>query len=256
MGQVLLLLALMGDTSAQIWDSLLKEYVASNARVDYGRWKRDSTNKLDSYLGALAPAWPASLTNNSRKAALINAYNACMIRWILQNYPVESVWRTRSPFNAARFQVNGAKVSLDDIETKLRSMGDPRIHGALVCSARSCPPLRREAYTEDHVNEQLDDNVRAWLANPSLNEFFPEESVARVSWIFGWYRKDFQAAGSVPRFLAKYGPRDKAAFLSDKNARIRYKTYLWGLNDTTELGSKYTQAQFLLDRAKNAVTKP
>jgi len=57
-------------------------------------------------------------------------------------------------------------------------MGDPRIHSALVCAARSCPPLRRDAYTREKVEEQLDANVREWLSMPDRNEFIPEKKKA------------------------------------------------------------------------------
>ncbi len=241
MNTFILSLALIAG--ADVWDSLLKTYVTPEARVDYGRWKKDGTAALDGFLAEGAKPWPASLSPAGQKVALINAYNANMVRWILENYPVESVWRTKRPFTEKRFHVNGIRMSLDDIETRLRAMGDPRIHGALVCAARSCPPLRREAYREELVDGQLGDNVKTWLANPNLNQF--SSDVAQVSRIFEWYRKDFeQSTGSVATFLAAHGHAVKG--------RIQYKTYHWGLNDTTELGSNYTEGQFLLDRVRNA----
>jgi uncharacterized protein DUF547 len=72
-------------------------------------------------------------------------------------------------------------------------MADPRIHAALVCAARSCPPLRREAYVADRLGGQLDNNVREWLAKPSLNHFGPSQGKAEISPIFKWYRMDFDA---------------------------------------------------------------
>ena len=64
----------------------------------------------------------------------------------------------------------------------------PRIHAAPVCAARSCPPLGREACVADRLDEQLDNNVREWLANPTLNRFDPSRAEAKVSPIFNWYR--------------------------------------------------------------------
>jgi hypothetical protein len=63
---------------------------------------------------------------SARKAALINAYNALTVRWILSNYPVRSIWSTEDPFRAQRHVLDGKPVSLDEIENRLRAMGDPR----------------------------------------------------------------------------------------------------------------------------------
>lgn len=98
-----------------------------------------------------------------RKAALINAYNPFTVNWVVQNYPVKSIWRTSRPFGEVRHVLDGGKVSLDQIETELRNMGDPRIHGVLVCAALSCPPLRREAYVpEDLAGNWMTTSAPGW----------------------------------------------------------------------------------------------
>ena len=155
-----------------IWDALVRAYVTPEAFVNYKDLKAKSRPELDHYLATVAAKWPASMTQSGRKAALINAYNALMVRWVLDNYPVESVWKTKHPFTEARHTVNGRKMSLDDVETTLRDMGDPRIHAAIVCASRGCPPLRREAYLESRIEAQLDDSTRSWLANPGEISFF------------------------------------------------------------------------------------
>lgn len=234
------------------WDALLKSYVNAEARVDYARLKDQSVAKLDAYLGHIAARWPEGMSPPAQKAALINSYNALTVRWVLQNYPVKSIWQTPRPFKEARHTVNGAKVSLDDIEGRLRKMADPRIHGVLVCAARSCPPLRREAYTADRLNFQLDDNVRAWLANDKLNQFLPERHLAQVSSIFKWYKGDFEASnGSIERFLANYAPDGKGAFLLQPGSTVKFNDYHWGLNDSSGLGSDYSKSGFLWNYLKN-----
>jgi len=230
------------------WNGILQKYVTSESRVDYRALKEHGAAQLDQYLTLLAGPWPAGISSAEQKAALINAYNALTMRWIVTNFPVESIWRTRHPFTGARHTLAGQKISLDEIEGRLRSMGDPRIHAALVCAARSCPPLRREAYEAARIGAQLDANARTWLANPSLNEFFPDRRLASVSMIFKWYHEDFERNGSSVRdFLARLGPSDKTPFLRTPGAKIEYKSYHWGLNDAAELGSRYSHWQFLRD---------
>ena len=97
------------------------------------------------------------------------------------------------------------------------------------------------------VDRQLDDNTQAWLANAALNEFVPEKHVAKVSRIFQWYAGDFnRGGGSVEAFLARYRPQTKADFAA-KSFQIEYKTYDWGLNDSSPLGNSYSPIRFLWD---------
>jgi Protein of unknown function, DUF547 len=226
------------------WATILQKYVNQEHRVDYTVLRDRDRAMLDRYSQQLAGPWP-KMSANARKAALINAYNSLTIHWILENYPVESIWRTKKPFTEARHTVDGKRVSLDNIETELRAL-DPRVHSALVCAARSCPPLRREPYGGDAVDRQLDDNLREWLAMPDRNSFDEVRGVASISKIFDWYNKDFDRLGGVRSVLAKYGPPAAA-----KTGKIEYQRYRWGLNDTSDLGSRYSDLQFYIDKLKN-----
>jgi len=221
------------------WDALLKKYVDEQHRVDYERWKANDVAALDGYLSALAGGSEAV-----DKASLINAYNALTVRWVLAHYPVVSIWKTKKPFREARHLVHGEKVSLDGIETRLRKMGDGRIHAALVCAARSCPPLRREAYTAERVEAQLEENTRQWLQDARLNTFDERGRKAEISKIFDWYKEDFPA---LEEFLARHAEQGWVK----KGIGIRYREYHWGLNDIGKLGEDYGGAAFYWDALRN-----
>lgn len=226
---------------------VLERHVTAEHLVDYRAVRDRSRAELDRFIEQLAKPWPA-MPVSARKAALINAYNALTIRWIVENYPVESIWRTKKPFTSARHKVDGKPVSLDDIETELRKM-DPRIHGALVCAARSCPPLRREPYRAEDVDRQLDGNMRQWLAMPDRNSFNPEKGAASISKIFDWYGKDFDVMGGVRAVIERYAP--PPVFKPGKPVKIGYQKYRWGLNDTSELGARYSDWNFYWDKLTN-----
>lgn len=234
------------------WDALLKEFVNQQHLVDYARLKRDDRSSLNAYVASLGQTGTQPLTANEKKALLINAYNAFTIQWVLQNYPIASIWRTSSPFTEARHRLGEKMVSLDEIESQLRAMGDPRIHAALVCTARSCPPLRREAFVAERLDEQLDDNVREWLADPSLNRFYPSQGRAEISLIFKWYRKDFDAyPGGLDGFLRKYAPQQVIGELGNRRLEISFREYDWGLNSQLDVGRNYTRLQFAIDWFRN-----
>ena len=67
------------------------------------------------------------------------------------HYPVDGIkeigsW-LRPVWKIEAGRIGGRSYSLDAIEHEiLRPLGDPRIHGAVVCASTSCPPLRREPY--------------------------------------------------------------------------------------------------------------
>jgi hypothetical protein len=234
------------------WDAMLKKYVDVQALVDYRKWNETGKPDVETYLAQLARPWRAGMSPEEEKSALINAYNALTVEWVLQNFPITSIWRTDHPFAAARHTVNGRDISLNQIESRLRAAGDPRIHAALVCASRSCPPLRREAYAPDRIDQQRDDNARAWLSNANLNEFLPASRRAKVSPIFKWYAADFEhGAGSIAKFLARYAPASQSAFVRQPDAKIDYQTYDWDLNDNSNLGAGYSQIQFLWDYFRN-----
>ena len=234
------------------WDTLLKEFVNAQHRVDYARLKKEGSGRLKNYTAALAQIANQPLPADEQKTLLINAYNAFTIQWVLDNYPVESIWSTSLPFAEARHRLGGKKVSLDQIESQLRDMGDPRIHAALVCAARSCPPLRREAYFAGRLDQQLDDNVREWLADRSLNTFDSEHARAEVSPILRWYEQDFDSfPGGRQGFLRQYAPPEVKASLGERKFQIRFKDYDWGLNDPSGLGTEYSRLRFAVDWARN-----
>lgn len=238
------LFLLVAAISHEPWTELLKKFVTPQSRVDYGRLRREGLPQLDRYLDSLAKPWPREMTPLERKAALINAYNALTVRWVAAHYPIPSIWRTAHPFTEARHTVDGRKLSLDQIETELRAMGDPRVHSVLVCAARSCPPLRRHAYEADSLETQLDDNTSRWLAVAPLNEFNRQTGVAEVSQIFEWYRGDFESGGrTLIQFLSRYGPAPVR--------QVRFREYYWGINDAGTQGDSYGKASFYFDSFRN-----
>lgn len=236
----------MVDHSA--WETLLVEFVDSEHRVDYSRLKSQGLDRLEAYTRLLAEAGASPLPPAESKAALINAYNSLTVLWIVRNYPTASIMATPNPFKARRHKLGGESVSLDEMETRLRGTGDPRIHAVLVCAARSCPPLRREAYVAERLDEQLDDNTRAWFADERLNTFDPERGSARMSPILKWYREDFDAyPGGLQGFVRRFAPSAVRERLGDGKLRVSFQDYDWGLNDQSEVGENYSAFRLAFD---------
>jgi len=232
------------------FDRLLKKYVNEQGLVNYGAWKQNEADlsALDEYLRQFAPRLDNPAQGNEKAAALVNGYNAFTLRWILSNYPTESVWQLKDSFSGKRNEIGGRKVSLDDIEHgALRPSIGYRAHAVLVCAARSCPPLQRFAYTADKFEEQNDRTYQAWLARADLNKFLPNEKKVDISSIFKWFKQDFDKTGGVPKILGHYAPQSVRGFAASGKYDTKYLPYDWGLNDQGPHGRNYSRAQLLFD---------
>ena len=67
------------------------------------------------------------------------------------------------------FRVGGDSTTLNGLErvnVRQRSGGDPRVHFALNCMSYSCPPLRKEPFAGDKLDEQLNDQGETYLSDP------------------------------------------------------------------------------------------
>jgi Protein of unknown function, DUF547 len=228
------------------YDGLLKKYVDQNGLVAYEKWKANAEDRkaLTTYLEQFG-AGGSSASGNERYASLINAYNAFVLNWIVQNYPTESIWALKNSFKEKRHKVGGEMVSLNDIENSaLRPEFGYRTHAVLVCAARSCPPLQRSAYTRGQLVEECDHAYRVWLGRTDLNEFLVDKNEAVISSIFKWFKGDFEKTGGVKAILLKYAPAPAKPLLQKPDCKISYKPYNWGLNDQGAHGRNWKQTVF------------
>ena len=221
-------LAVDFDHTHKLYDSVLKAHVV-NGLVNYNTLKSDS-KALDQYLAdvsAVSEVTFKSWDEPRRIAFLANLYNASTLRMILDNYPVKSIkdigtWR-KGPWDQPVVRLFAKKITLNNLEHDIlrKEYKEPRLHLALVCAAKGCPPLRSEAYTWKRLGKQLDDQARVYLASPAGLVINRKKGIASISSIFKWYGKDFS---SVPSFVEKYSKE------STKQLKIRYLDYDWSLN--------------------------
>lgn len=218
------------------FDAVLQAHVDADGLVDYARLKA-APAALDAYIAALATAPLDGLGRDEKLALLINAYNAFTLRLVLEHWPVASIrdipgerrWDDR------RWRVAGETLSLNQIEhERVRPrFREPRIHFALVCAARGCPPLRAEAYTGARLEAQLADQARRVHADGSRwLRFDPGTGELRLTELYKWYESDFrQAAASVPEYVARHAPAVRAALDAGQRVEVRWMPYDWSLNE-------------------------
>lgn len=210
------------------FDRLLRAHVRAG-RVDYAAIHARDRARLNAYVQALATARPGR-SRAERLAFYLNAYNALVIKAVVERWPnVSDVTKIKGFFDGARYRVAGRKVTLDQLEKRIirPQFKDPRTHFALVCAARSCPPLRSRAFTAARLERVLERLTRRFINSPRGVQI--KGKTIRVSKIFKWYAGEFkQAAGSVGAYVARYH-RQHADTLR-KATKLSYLPYDWSLN--------------------------
>ena len=161
-----------------------------------------------------------SLSRNDQRAFWINVYNVLVIHaTAVKGWPSSPLQR-KSFFSETSYHVSGHDISLDGIEHGVlrgnspppalllpagRSFTntdprrfwalplDPRIHFALNCGARSCPPIR--VYSGENIEEELTAVAEAFLEGElKVKEGQGKEGVTVVtSKLLQWYSGDFGA---------------------------------------------------------------
>lgn len=220
-----------GEISHALWTAVLRDHVRNGA-ADYAAIRTDG--RFDKYLGALQRTDPSLIrTKEDRLAFWINAYNAFTIKLIIDHYPVKSIRDIlrdgKGPWDIVWIEIAGANYSLNQIEHEIirRQFDEPRIHMALVCAARSCPPLRSEAYVGKRLSEQLEDNARRFLNDRGMNRYDKETNTLYLSELFSWYGDDFATKfGSPADFALK-----TLGVSSPSRPAVKYLSYDWSLND-------------------------
>jgi hypothetical protein len=217
-----------------LYGELLKKHVR-DGRVDYAGFKTEEA-KLDRYLKILENVDPGILSRNEQFAFYINAYNAWTIKLILSGYPgVTSIKDLgsllKSPWKKKIVRIDGKVITLDHVEHEILRprYKDPRVHFAINCAAKSCPPLRPEPFNGNILERQLDDSTRSFINNPQSYRL--DDSELYVSRIFKWFSEDFNE--DIFGFFLKYATGNLKQELKSKSERIvvQYLEYDWSLNE-------------------------
>lgn len=215
-----------------------------------------------------------ALSREERMAFFINLYNALVIHGTCVFGTPKNTLERLDFFSKVSYDVAGAVYTCDDIENGILrgnrpgaatigalagkpslSRGpfrekdprrnhvvlpmDPRIHFALVCGARSCPPIR--VYTAENIDRELEDAAFSFFESEidvELSENGDATSAA-VSKIVGeWYKFDFGDSDAERlRYVSKYMRLGKhregllRALDEGKDVTLTTRAYDWTLND-------------------------
>lgn len=227
-------------------------------QVDYSALgDSEAYNRFREVARSLPNCDPAQMTErNERIAFWINLYNALILDAVVRYKIRGSLLRQFGMFRRAAYNISGMRFSADEIEHGVLrgnrrnptlpfppfgagdprlnlsiELLDPRIHFALVCGARSCPPIA--FYSGDRLNHQLD-QAAANFINGGAVRLDVENNTLWLSKIFSWYAADFGSRDGVLETIKRYWDDEAGIeFLSEGSFKIRYMAYDWSVNALT-----------------------
>jgi hypothetical protein len=240
------------DLNHSVYDSVLKGFVKGGL-VDYAELKKNP-HSLNRYLTDLSQVKEPVFKGwekNQQLAYLINLYNAATLKLIIDNYPVESIKDIggffKGPWGQPVVTLFGKSIALNTLEHKVIRIDydEPRVHLALVCAAKGCPPLRSEAYMAEKLDAQLDDQARLFLSNPPKFRIDRPNNMVYLSPIFKWYGKDFisrftpkigfkklnKTERAVLYYCSRYLSKADQKYLAEGGYSVKYLNYDWSLNE-------------------------
>ncbi|MHC4926531.1 MAG: DUF547 domain-containing protein [Planctomycetota bacterium] len=205
------------------------DYVTEDGLVRYAdlRRKRSDLNAVIRELNNLNPMILMSLSPTEKTAFWINTYNACVLNLVIDHYPIEhKIYMIFYPNNSIMqitgdwrsgnkhlFQIQGLQYNLQEIEQDflLDRTQDPRVLFALHYGSMGGGLLRNEPYTTETLDDQLNDQVKRFLADKRGMKIDKNKNTLYLSSLFSIYKHKEFFEDSEYVTIKRYRDRNKIA---------------------------------------------
>lgn len=240
---------LIFDHEHGLWTDILKEHVVERSTrtlFNYSKLKKNPL-LLEKYLSNLSAVTRSdflAMKKNEQLSFLINAYNAFLIKMVLDQYPIKSIQELDGAFSTFQskksFTLLGEEMSLDKlahdwIEGKFTR---PESLFALTRASLGHPVLLKHAYTPRKLREQLLLAKKLFLKNHENNYFELQTKTLWLSPVLNEYRLKLEKKGSNLKTVVASdvagGPVERKLILK-KESRVKFVEYNWALNDFSEI---------------------
>jgi hypothetical protein len=250
------------DARRRNLDQILDLYVRDG--FVYYRALRQDRRLLDAYVNGLATASIGSAPRNEQLAFWLNAYNALVLRTVIDQYPIPqrsrdypagSIRQIPGAFERMPHRIDGRTLTLDQIEqTILPGFGDPRVYFALGRGSVGGGRLRSEAFTGTNLERQLTEVGNECVARSQCVAIDRAAGTILMSPIFSWREKEFTPvyADKAHALFSSRSPVERAVlafieprllttereYLARNEFKMEFEVYNWSLNDLTGRGGQ------------------
>ena len=207
----------------------------------------------------MAPELLARMSENDRRAFWLNAYNAIVLRTVINAYPIngkatsfpaKSVGQLPGAFDKVRHRVAGQVLTLNEIENLIAAFGDARLLLALGRGTIGSARLRSEVYRGARLDEQLTDAVKGFVRSARNFKLDRDTGALKVTPLLSWRGPNFIASfagASGAEMWANRTPLERAivamayphlfpsekAVLALNTFQMSFGEFDWRLNDLT-----------------------
>ncbi len=212
----------------------LKKFIDQEGKVDYAKIQKN--NLLYDKINEIENKNLESFSSKEQELAFwLNTYNLLVLKGVLHKLYKNPSWNGTTNFFSRllffvvqKFKVGNKKLSLYTIENKIlrAKFKDPRIHFAINCASSSCPVLPSLLFTQENVNQVLDQVTENFINNNKNVSIDEQNNIVSVNTIFKWYQDDFREQGGILQFIEKY----RHFFPNLSNPKLLFFKYDWTLN--------------------------
>ncbi|NCO33145.1 MAG: hypothetical protein AUJ92_06380 [Armatimonadetes bacterium CG2_30_59_28] len=217
-------------------DNVLHHHVR-DGRFDY--MSAETDGDLNKYIASLELAQPEEFLSEEQHIAFwINAFNACVLKGIVDKYPVKSVKRIPGFWSTKRFNIAGEVYSLNGIESHIKKLFRfPHIVFALCRGSADGPTIPESAYQTYDVVDRLE---KMTIDSVNDSHYVRVDKMGNrvfLSQLFRWWEDEFEKeSGGVGQFLISYMKSkqqvDAKYIMHNPSYSLKYLQWNWKLNDT------------------------
>ncbi|MDP3719129.1 MAG: DUF547 domain-containing protein [Acidobacteriota bacterium] len=242
------------------FDEILDLYVRDGLVYYYAL--RQERAKFDRYVQAISEVGADTVARWSQPRQLaywINAYNAFVLRSVIDSYPIRgkapdypanSIRQIPGAFERRTFRAGGRQLTLDALERDvIGGFDDPRALLALGRGAMGGSRLKSEAFTADRLDQQLTTMTSELVTRRVLVQVDAGNNRLSVNPMFSWREALFTRtlANRAPAMYATRSPLERsvlalieplivpneAEFLRRNEFVMVFHEFDWRLNDLT-----------------------
>ncbi|HPS54601.1 MAG TPA: DUF547 domain-containing protein [Sedimentisphaerales bacterium] len=245
--------------------AIFADYINTQGNVDYSKLRRQRLvlKSITSIIESLKPEEYKNWSKEDKIAFWLNTYNLHKIKAIIENYPivgsrwlnpiwgVNSIRHIKPQLDTYKFIVMNEEFTFNEVENRFfkDTFKEPRVFFAITMGTKSSPAMLNTAYQGIKLYQQLDDQIRRFLADENIGFKADEgKNIVYLSLMLkpSWYGSQFlekyntdkmfkdktsPETRAVLNFIINYIPQNNGSFLKIGTYSVSYFDYNWQLNE-------------------------